>query len=136
MKLITYVLLAAITFSSCKPKEAPNETTKAEISEKDTAFKVESDRFADIAVLNYRVDGFESLSIKQKQLAYYLYEAGLSGRDMGYDQKSKYVLQIRKLWKLFYPPLPETKKLMTIKNFWFMPNVSFFLMAITITIPV
>lgn len=117
MKLITYVLLAAITFSSCKPKEAPNETTKAEISEKDTAFKVESDRFADIAVLNYRVDGFESLSIKQKQLAYYLYEAGLSGRDMGYDQKSKYVLQIRKTLETILSTFTGNKETDDYKKF-------------------
>src|SRR6185295_5410221 len=40
--------------------------------------------------------GFEKLSLKQKQLAYYLYEAGLSGRDIFWDQKYRHNLTIRK----------------------------------------
>ena len=38
--------------------------------------------FADIQVLRYEVRGWETLSLQQKKLAYYLYEAGLSGRDI------------------------------------------------------
>src|SRR5688572_25025343 len=59
-------------------------------------FKYEADRFADIQVLRYQVPGFEKLSLRQKQLAYYLCEAGLSGRDIFYDQKYRHNLAIRK----------------------------------------
>jgi dipeptidyl-peptidase-3 len=59
-------------------------------------FEFKADRFADIQVLRYRVPGFEKLSLKQKQLAYYLYEAGLSGRDIFFDQKYRHNLAIRK----------------------------------------
>src|SRR5689334_13955441 len=59
-------------------------------------FEFKADRFADIQVLRYRVPGFEKLSLKQKQLAYYLYEAGLSGRDIFYDQKYRHNLAVRK----------------------------------------
>jgi dipeptidyl-peptidase-3 len=55
-----------------------------------------ADRFADIQVLRYTIPGFEQLSLQQKQLAYYLYMAGLSGRDIFYDQKYRHNLQIRK----------------------------------------
>jgi dipeptidyl-peptidase-3 len=35
------------------------------------------------------VPGFDQLTLKQKQLAYYLYEAALCGRDIFYDQGFK-----------------------------------------------
>lgn len=60
------------------------------------AFDYIADRFADIQVLRYEVRGWETLSLQQKKLAYYLYEAGLSGRDIFYDQKYRYGLTIRK----------------------------------------
>jgi len=59
-------------------------------------FKPEADRFADIQVLRYRIPGFENLTLPQKKLAYYLYEAGLSGRDIFWDQKYGNNLRIRK----------------------------------------
>src|SRR5262245_47036989 len=59
-------------------------------------FEVKEDRFADIQVLRYQVHGFDQLSLKQKQLAYYLYEAGLSGRDIFWDQKYGNNLAVRK----------------------------------------
>src|SRR4051812_10967198 len=63
---------------------------------KSPGFEFKTDRFADIQVLRYRVPGFENLSLKQKQLAYYLYEAGLSGRAIFWDQKYGNNLLIRK----------------------------------------
>lgn len=59
-------------------------------------FEFKADRFADIQVLRYRVPGFDELSLQQKKLAYYLYEAGLSGRDIYWDQKYRHNLAIRK----------------------------------------
>ena len=61
-----------------------------------TDFEFKADRFADIQVLRYRVPGFEELSLRQKQLAYYLSQAGLSGRDIFYDQKYRHNLAVRK----------------------------------------
>lgn len=61
------------------------------------AFQYEADRFADIQVLRYQVPGFDHLSLRQKTLAYYLYEAGLSGRDIFWDQKYRHNLAVRKM---------------------------------------
>lgn len=61
-----------------------------------TEFKYQTERFADIAILRYKVPGFEELSLKEKKLLYYLYEAALSGRDITYDQNYKFNLIIRK----------------------------------------
>lgn len=59
-------------------------------------FVYEADRFADIQVLRYQVPGFEQLSLQQKKLAYYLAQAGLSGRDIFWDQKNRNNLMVRK----------------------------------------
>ncbi len=59
-------------------------------------FNYEADRFADIQVLRYQVPGFEQLSLQDKKLAYYLYQAGLSGRDIFWDQKYHHNLEVRK----------------------------------------
>lgn len=62
----------------------------------DSTFNVEAEAFADLQLLRYQVPGFSQMSLQQKQLAYYLYEAALCGRDILYDQKSKYGIMLRK----------------------------------------
>jgi dipeptidyl-peptidase III len=66
------------------------------------AFEVSVDRFADLQVLRYKVNGFDQLSLKEKELLYYLYEAALSGRDIIYDQKYRHNLLIRKTIETIY----------------------------------
>lgn len=68
----------------------------------DTTFKVEAESFADLQLLRYQVPGFSQLSLSQKQLAYFLSEAALCGRDIIYDQKSKYGIMIRKTLEAAY----------------------------------
>ena len=60
------------------------------------------ERFADIQLLRYRLNGFEQLSLLQKKLVYYLSEATLCGRDITFDQFGKYNLRIRKLLEAVY----------------------------------
>lgn len=69
---------------------------------KPAPFQVEAEGFADLQTLRYEVPGFEELSLQQKQLAYYLYEAALAGRDILWDQKSKNGLTIRKTLEAIY----------------------------------
>ena len=54
------------------------------------------EQFADIRILQYRVPGFENLSLKQKKLIYYLSQAALAGYDILFDQNGKYNLAIRR----------------------------------------
>lgn len=65
-------------------------------------FKYSDERFADLQMLRYKVEGFEQLSLKQKTLIYYLQEAALWGRDILWDQNCKYNLQIRKILEQTY----------------------------------
>ncbi len=55
------------------------------------------ERFADIQMLRYRLNGFSQLTLKQKLYIYYLSEATLWGRDITFDQMGADNLQIRKL---------------------------------------
>jgi dipeptidyl-peptidase-3 len=59
--------------------------------------EIQVDRFADVEVLHYLVPGFDELSLKEKELAYYLSQAALSGRDIIYDQNYEHNLRIRKV---------------------------------------
>ena len=73
---------------SCNQSE-PNEPAKQE-------FKFWTEKFADLNVARYKIPGFKKLTPKQKELAYYLYEAALSGRDIFIDQNYKNNLLVRK----------------------------------------
>jgi dipeptidyl-peptidase-3 len=86
------LLAGLFVFSACGSKKESAEKAPAADS---AAFEFEADRFADIQVLRYRVKGFEQLTLQQKKLAYYLYEAALCGRDIIFDQKNKYNLMLR-----------------------------------------
>ena len=59
-------------------------------------FQWQVDRFDDIKVLRYQVPDFDSLSLSQKKLIYYLSQAALCGRDIYFDQNCKYNLPIRR----------------------------------------
>ena len=75
-----------------------NPKTTAEAEKND--YTVE--QFADLQILRYRVPGFEDLSLKQKELVYYLTEAALQGRDILFDQNGKYNLTIRRMLEAVY----------------------------------
>ena len=60
------------------------------------SFSYSSERFGDIQMLRYRLDGFEDLTLKQKLYIYCLAQATLWGRDITFHQFGKYNLQIRK----------------------------------------
>ena len=65
-------------------------------------FKYADEQFADLQMLRYKVEGFEDLTLKQKELVYYLSEAALEGRDILFDQNGRYNLTIRKMLETVY----------------------------------
>ena len=60
------------------------------------------ERFADLQLLRYRLNGFEQLSLSQKKLIYCLSKATLFGRDITFDQFGRYNLRIRKMLEAIY----------------------------------
>ncbi|EGF59809.1 dipeptidyl-peptidase 3 family protein [Bacteroides fluxus] len=84
------------------------------------------EQFADLQILRYRVPGFEDLSLKQKELVYYLTEAALQGRDVLFDQNGKYNLTIRRMLEAVYTgykgdrSTPDFKAMeVYLKRVWF-----------------
>lgn len=63
---------------------------------------VTDERFSDIQLLHYYLKGFDDLSLRQKQLVYYLSKATLCGRDITFDQFGKYNIRIRKMFEVIY----------------------------------
>lgn len=65
-------------------------------------FRYTDERFADIQMLRYRLDGFEALTLRQKLYIYYLAKVTLCGRDITTDQFGRYNLRIRKVLEAIY----------------------------------
>jgi dipeptidyl-peptidase-3 len=65
-------------------------------------FKYTDERFADIQMLRYRLNGFEKLSLRQKLFIYYLSKAALYGRDITFDQFGAYNLLVRRVLEAVY----------------------------------
>lgn len=93
-KLTKLVSAAALTLS-ITPAMAQTNSAAA-------PFDYVVDRFADIEALRYPVPEFESLSLDQKRLVYYLTEAAIWGRDILWDQNYKHNLAIRDMLEAVY----------------------------------
>ncbi len=76
--------------------ENTTEETKEEMTEKTDGFKYKTEQFADLKIIRYQVPSFDKLTVKQKELVYYLSQAALSGRDIIWDQNYRHNLTIRK----------------------------------------
>lgn len=72
------------------------------MSQTNTPFAWQADRFADVQVLRYQINGFEQLTPKQRVLIYYLSQAALCGRDITYDQNYADNLLIRRCLERIY----------------------------------
>lgn len=61
------------------------------------SFRYLIDEFADIKIMRYRIPGWDSLSLQQKQYVYHLGEAAKYGRDIIWMQNYRYNLPVRHL---------------------------------------
>lgn len=89
MKNYLSIFLLSFLLFSCSTSE--KKETKS-----DDNFNYQTEQFSDLSILRYKIPGFDSLSLKQKEMIYYLYQAALSGRDLIWDQNYKHNLCIRK----------------------------------------
>jgi dipeptidyl-peptidase-3 len=96
MKKLLFTMMSACALASCSNPAA----TKPEAPEQEFEWVV--DNFADIEVLRYRVNDFDSLTVKQKELVYYLSQAALEGRDIFFDQNNRWNLAVRRTLEAIY----------------------------------
>jgi dipeptidyl-peptidase-3 len=122
-KAIFSVGISAMILASCgnQPKtETPATTAKADTAVQrivgDDGKLYQSEQFADLRVLHYYIPQWDSLSAKQKELVYYLYEAGLAGRDIMFDQNCKFNLPIRHALEKVYTTYSGDKTTEDWKN--------------------
>ncbi|MCH1588261.1 MAG: hypothetical protein L7S02_03590, partial [Flavobacteriales bacterium] len=73
-------------FESCLPAESSSSAPDEE------GFVWKTEQFADLKIVRYQIPGWEKLSERQQALVYCLNMAGLSGRDIMYDQNNRYNL--------------------------------------------
>ncbi|MBQ7141473.1 MAG: dihydrofolate reductase [Bacteroidaceae bacterium] len=92
--------LTAATADTLKAEQ--HEAPSPMDAKKEKKFEYNNERFADLQMLRYKVEGFENLTLKQKTFIYYLQEAALYGRDILFDQNGKYNLRIRKMLEDVY----------------------------------
>jgi dipeptidyl-peptidase III len=87
--LLSTILLLTISYRC-------SEGTTKKALERKAPNEKQVDRFADIQVLRYPIEGFENLNLNQKKLVYFLTQAGMAGRDIIYDQNNAFNLEIRR----------------------------------------
>jgi len=109
--LLNFLLIIGILFMSFMPEKKQTGVTDAKV------FKWITEQFADAKILRYKVPGFEALSLKQKELIYYLSQATLAGRDITYDQNCKYNLLVRKTLEAIYTDFKGDRSGDDFKNF-------------------
>lgn len=102
-------LLAACGGGEQKAAENSTGKTATACVDNDSTFVYEADRFEDIRILRYRIPCWDRLSLQQKELVYYLTQAGLAGRDMMWDQNYKHNLEIRSILEKIYTTYPGDK---------------------------
>lgn len=88
-KILMIMMTASILFSGCNNKAPEQEKNE-------DSFQYLLEQFADLRIMRYQVPGFEELSLKQKELIYYLSEAALCGRDIIFDQFYKHNITVRR----------------------------------------
>jgi len=96
--LIYPFLISGMTLQACGGEGTPTE----QVSQSDTTasdddqFEYFAEQFADLKIIRYQIPGWDKLTAKQKEYVYYLYEAGLAGRDIIWDQNYRHNIAIRK----------------------------------------
>jgi dipeptidyl-peptidase III len=109
-KIIYSMIMLSLTYPGC-------QTLSDQPVSSPVQFQYITDQFADVQILRYQVPGFEDLTLKEKELVYYLYEAALSGRDIIYDQNFKYNLKIRRTIESIVKSYSGDKEAEAYKNF-------------------
>lgn len=112
MKNILIIVLTLSVLWSCK-----KEDSQLVIPEAQKEFDYTVEQFADLKILRYQIPGFETLTLKEQKLVYYLTQAGLAGRDIMWDQNYRHNLKIRKALENVYTSYKGNKESDDWKNF-------------------
>jgi len=96
MRYTLWILCCLCIFSCGQPDGATDNSLNGDHQTDLENFKWQTESFADIKMIRYQVPGFDKLDANQKQLVYFLTQAGLAGRDIMWDQNYRHNLTIRR----------------------------------------
>ncbi|MCX6252814.1 MAG: dihydrofolate reductase [Bacteroidetes bacterium] len=121
MRTFTLLIVITMIFASSSFAE---KRPMSKVATKE--FKWQTEQFADAKILRYQVPGFDSLTLNQKKLIYFLSQAALSGRDITFDQNCKYNLAVRKTLEAIFNDYSGDRKtvdfgkfVVYLKRVWF-----------------
>ncbi len=125
MKSKIVLAIMVTLFFSCKDVKEEKKTDSTQVK-KEIVPNTNVEQFADIKVLRYQIPGWDNLTIKEQKLVYFLTQAGLSGRDIMWDQNYRHNLKIRKALESIYKNYKGNKTTKNwkafetyLKRFWF-----------------
>ncbi|MFM7731369.1 MAG: dipeptidyl-peptidase 3 family protein [Flavobacteriales bacterium] len=104
MKYTFLVISVLAALQSCVPAKTGTEkqsSVPGQIIGEDGKL-YQSEQFADLRVLHYYIPQWDSLSLNQKKMVYYLTQAGLAGRDIMWDQNCSANVPVRRALEHIY----------------------------------
>lgn len=101
-KFMFIFFACAQLFFSCNTESTLSSSDDLYIEVDVENFPYMVEQFADLKILRYQLPGWESLSLDEQKLVYYLTQAGLSGRDIMWDQNYRHNLTIRQALETIY----------------------------------
>ena len=101
-KLMLVIFACTQLFFSCKNDNSTSANDDLFVTVDTESFPYMVEQFADLKILRYQLPGWENLTLKEQKLVYYLTQAGLSGRDIMWDQNYRHNLTIREALETIY----------------------------------
>ncbi len=95
IKFLLGMFLLSLLVITCKEENRDTNDANSTKTETSKGFNYNVEQFADLKILRYQIPGWETLNLKEQKLVYYLTQAGLSGRDIMWDQNYRHNLTIR-----------------------------------------
>ena len=127
--ILIFAIMTSIFMASCADKKADGSKDIQEVSQ-ETEFNYNVEQFADIKVLRYQIPGWEDLTLKEQKLVYFLTQAGMSGRDIIWDQNYRHNLKIRNALEAVYTKFEGDKSTedwkafeVYLKRVWFSSGI-------------
>jgi dipeptidyl-peptidase-3 len=112
------LLAMAIVSTSCSSgPDTDNAVEQVDTLASGDDFQYLTEQFEDVKILRYRIPAWDKLPLDQKMLAYYLAQAGLSCRDIIYDQNYRHNLEIRRTLEHIYTNFNGDKETLDWKAF-------------------
>ena len=90
------IITASTLLFACGGDTESTDTTDVVVEENDSNFVWKTEQFADLKIVRYKINGWDKLTLSQKQLVYYITQAGYAGRDIIWDQNYRHNLTIRR----------------------------------------